>query len=280
MKCSWLPVTLFSVSLVFISCSDNGDKEQGTNTAVQSSATTPTTGATLSSVAKEKISDAVVKGLKGKVEVLSESISATEPSKKLSSKNVFKYDEKGNMTELSSYTSDGKLVSTIKTSYDANGAVTSEQTILGNGNVELTSTIKSDAKGNRIEQQDVRSNATTNLFNYNYFYVYDEKGQLLERTAFRGNNTLAFKYIFKYDAAGNKIEWTQGGSDGSIVGKVLYKYDDKNNLTEEIVYDSKGEVKSTFTYTYEFDKKGNWKSRTKLQDNKAIEIKERQIIYD
>ena len=222
----------------------------------------------------------MVKGLKGKVEILSESIFTPVPTKKLASKNVFKYDANGNMTELANYSSDGKLVSTIKTTYDASGYPISEETILGNGNVDLRSTIKTDAKGNRIEQNDVRADPTGTLFNFKQFYSYDEKGQLIERAVYRDNGAFFYKYGFTYDANGNKTEWTRLTSNNAVLGKVVYKYNDKNNLIEQNEYEGASTLKSSFTFTYEYDKKGNWIRQNKLQDNKVIEIKERQITYD
>ena len=282
MKWTRLFATLFFASLTFISCSDDGgDKDQGTNTATQSSISPTTDVATIvPSNAKEKIPDVVVKGLKGKVEVLSESLYDTESGKVLSYKNVFKYDAKGNRTELANYSSDGKLVSNLKSTYDANNNIVSEETIMGNGNVEVTSTIKTDSKGNRVEQQDIRPNSPTNLFNYKYLYSYSEKGEEIERTALRGNGSFLFKYRFTYDANGNKTEWTQIGSDNSILGKVTYKYDDKNNLIEQNDYRGTSELKSSFTFTYDVDKKGNWIRQNKILNGKVVEIKERQITYD
>jgi YD repeat-containing protein len=283
MKCSWLSVILFSVSLASVSCSDNGgDKDQGTNTVTQSS-TTPTTSTATATIvpsnAKEKIPDAAVKGLKGKVEVLSESIFDAVPTKTLSLKNVFKYDANGNMTELINYSGDGKLVSTIKT-YDANGYPISEETILSNGNVDVRSTIKADTKGNKIEQNDVKADPTGTLFNFKQFYSYDEKGQLVERAAYRDNGAFFYKYGFTYDASGNKTEWTRLGPNNSISGKVVYKYNDKNNLIEQNEYEGASTLKSSYTFTYEYDKKGNWIRQNKIADGKVVEIKERQITYD
>src|SRR5688572_16438170 len=152
--------------LLLCSCSDDaGDKETATNTAVEKPGSTPETSP---SVAKEKRSDVAAQGLKGKVEVMSETILRGD-SKKMASRNVFKYDEKGNMIELANYKADGKLNSTFKSIYDANGNLVSEQTLLGDGKVDLTSTIKTDAKGNKIEQEDKRGG--NDLLNKQSFFV-------------------------------------------------------------------------------------------------------------
>ena len=143
------------------------------------------------------------------------------------------------MTELSNYGADGKLTSTIKYTYDANGVLTKEETLLGNGTVDMVSTVKTDAKGNKIEQEDVRPNGNI-MFNYKHVFTYDQKGQILERVAFRGNGALLFKYNFTYDDRGNRIEWLQTGPNNTIVGKVVYKFNVNNNMIEEIHFKGDG----------------------------------------
>jgi len=275
MKRSNFYAFLFFAAIFFSSCSDDADTDKKESpTTNESVSSTPTN----LSVAEQKRSDVAVQGLKGKVEVMSESLLPGEGSKKVLSKNVFKYDANGNMTELSNYKADGKVNSTIRYTYDASGKLIKEETILGNGTVDLVSAIKTDTKGNKIEQEDVRPMGNT-VFNYKYYYKYDEKGQLTERIAYRGNGTLLFKYIFNYDSNGNRIEWIQHGQDNAVVGRVIYKYNEKNNVTEQNEYNGDGSVKANYTYSYEFDKKNNWIRRKKMQDGKVVETKEREVKY-
>ena len=276
MKWTSFYILLLIKSLILISCSDSADgkkTEPGPNTASESDT------ATTASIAREKKPDAAVQGLKGKVEIMSESIYTPEGGKKkIATKKVFKYDANGNRTELAAYKPDGTINSTIRSTYDANGKLTSEETLLANGAVDLNSSIKTDANGNKIEQQDIRPGGNA-LFNYKYLYSYDEKGQLLEWLAYRGNGAFFFKYDFKYDDKGNKTEWIRRAAGGSVIGKVIYKYDAKNNLVEETEYDKDGNIKATYTYSYNFDRKGNWTRQNKVQNNKVVEIKEREIEY-
>ena len=277
MKWSNFYAILFFAAIFFTSCSDDADKKESSSTE-ESSNSTATNSSVAEQVAEQKKPDIAVQGLKGKVEVMSESFYPAEGSKKGSSRNVFKYNANGNIVELANYKSDGKVNSTVKSTYDSTGTLIKEETLLGNGTVDLVSTIKTDAKGNKIEQEDTRPMGNV-LFNYKYNYKYDEKGQLIERIAYRGNGALLFKYTFKYDDKGNKTEWIQSASDGSVTGKVIYKYNEKNNLVEDIQYNKDGQVKATYTYSYEFDKKGNWIRQKKMQDGKVIETKERDIKY-
>ena len=265
------------ILIIISSCSnDSADQESGTtNTA---SPTASTASAPIESAAKVKRSDAAVQGMKGKVEVMSETISYPGNTRRVSGKNVFKYNKNGDRIELSSYKADGKLSSTIKTTYDANGIITGEETFLPDGKVDVKSIIKTDAKGNIIEQNDTRP-ADSTLFNYRYLFKYDEKGQQIERIAYKGNGVLSFRYEFKYDENGNRSEWTQYGPSNALVGKVIYKYDANNNLIEENHFGSDGILKATYIVIREFDKKNNWIRQKKMQDSTVIEIRERQIKY-
>jgi len=274
MKWSNFYAFLFFAAIFFSSCSDDATDKKDSPTTNESVSSTPTN----LSVAEQKRSDIAVQGLKGKVEIMSESILPGEGSKKVRSKNVFKYDANGNMIELANYKADGKVNSTIRSTYDPNGKLIKEETFLGDGKADLVSAIKTDAKGNKIEQEDVRPMGNI-IFNYKYYYRYDEKGQQTERIAYRGNGTLLFRYIFKYDDNGNKTEWIQQGSDSSVVGKVIYKYNEKNNLVEQTEYKGNGSVNANYTYSYEFDKKNNWIRQKKIQDGKVVEIKTRDIKY-
>ena len=279
MKWSSLSITLLLVIQTLISCSSNDDEQQA------GAASTATGGSSNTSIepvagveAKEKKTDAAVQGLKGKVELLSETIINPGKTKSPVSKNVFKYDKDGNRLELTSYDPRGQMISNLKSTY-VDGKITKEETILANGLVDVSSEIKTDAKGNRVEQRDLKTNAVSPLFNFTQLYKYDEKGQMIERTSLRGNGTLMYRYLFKYDDKGNRTEWIQIGANGLMVGRVTYKFDEKNNLVEEISHDSNNVPKATYTYTYEFDRKGNWTRRTKLENNTPVEIKERNYNY-
>jgi len=275
MKWSNFYAFLFFAAISFSSCSDNATPDKKDSPTSNESASSAPTNL---SVAEQKRPDIAVQGLKGKVEVMSESFFPGEGSRKTATKNVFKYNANGDMVELSSYKTDGKINSTIRYTYDANGKLIKEETVLGNGTVDLVSAIKTDAKGNKIEQEDVRPMGNI-IFNYKYYYKYDEKGQQVERIAYRGNGTFLFKYIFKYDDNGNKAEWIQQASDSAVIGKVIYKYNEKNNLAEQTEYSGNDVVKAKYTYNYEFDKKGNWTRQKKMLDGKVVENKEREIKY-
>ena len=84
MKWSNFYAFLFFAAILLSSCSDEAEKKDPPTTN-ESLSSTPTS----SSVAEQKRSDIVVQGLKGKVEVMSESFLPGEGSKKNSIKKRF-----------------------------------------------------------------------------------------------------------------------------------------------------------------------------------------------
>lgn len=64
--------------------------------------------------------------------------------------------------------------------------------------------------------------------------------------------------ITTYGLKGNRIENTSYPAGGSLVGKEEYKYDERGNITEMTVRDDRGSILNRETYSYEFDKFGNW----------------------
>jgi hypothetical protein len=273
-------LVILLTSSIFVACSDNGNNDTTTSTQAATTNTPAPSTETLKSDAKEKRSDAAVQRLKGKIQMMTESVYPGENTKILSLKNVFKYDANGNRLELASYKSDGGLVSNIKSAYDSAGKVVSEETVLSNGTVDIKTQIKTDDKGNRVEQINLKQGlAPNNILNNKYVYKYDEKAHMLEWNAFRGNGSFFFKYSYNYDANGNRTEWIHLSQANEVTLRLVYKYDDKNNIIEETDYNRDGTVKAAYTYTYEFDKKGNWVKQKKIQNGSVVEVRTREYKY-
>jgi len=64
--------------------------------------------------------------------------------------------------------------------------------------------------------------------------------------------------VTTYSLKGNRIENTSYPIGSSLVGKEEYKYDERGNITEMTLRDDRGAIVSRESYTYEFDKFGNW----------------------
>ena len=91
------------------------------------------------------------------------------------------------------------------------------------------------------------------------------KLQLKAGQVFEGPRQLV--EITTYDMAGKRIENASYPVTNSSVGKEEYKYDDKGNIVEMTMRGDGGSILSRESYTYEFDRFGNW---TKMVTNLVV----------
>ena len=68
--------------------------------------------------------------------------------------------------------------------------------------------------------------------------------------------------VTTYGIKGNRLENVSYPQSDVQVGKEEYKYDDRGNITEMTARDEKGAILSRESYSYEFDKVGNWTKMT------------------
>jgi TPR repeat len=73
--------------------------------------------------------------------------------------------------------------------------------------------------------------------------------------------------ITTYGIKGDRVENTSYPIESGPVGKEEYKYDERGNITEMTVRDDQGAIVSRESYSYEFDKLGNW---TKMVTNLVV----------
>lgn len=87
---------------------------------------------------------------------------------------------------------------------------------------------------------------------------YDSRGNNLEMTAFDPSKNKKKVFTYKYDENDNMVASTMNSYENPKEDyKQNMKYDSKKNITEIITFsETGGETRTTFTY--EFDKVGNW----------------------
>ncbi|HUE80869.1 MAG TPA: tetratricopeptide repeat protein [Pyrinomonadaceae bacterium] len=93
--------------------------------------------------------------------------------------------------------------------------------------------------------------------------------------------------ITTYDLKGDRVDNISYPVAGASVGKEEYKYDEKGNIIEMTLRSNDGTIVSRETYTYEFDKIGNWvkmvSSLVLFEDGKLksepVEVTYRSIAY-
>ena len=140
---------------------------------------------------------------------------------------------------------------------------------------------------------------------FNYTYMYDDKGNEIERAIYDHNDKLMQRTIFTYDDKGNITEMIEYDTQGALSQKETYKYDDKGKKVEQQGYNLNGSLAYTFKYFYNpkgelietrtFNQRGdltskltqhfkvdaykNWIERIQYTDGKGSYITERIIEY-
>jgi YD repeat-containing protein len=134
-------------------------------------------------------------------------------------------------------------------------------------------------------------------------YTYDKKGRPLQMKTWKGDSTYYGRTDYKFDRKGNLIQ------EDEYIGetpshKVKYEYYNKNLRDKTVYYwdtddkywkiedkltygyDKQGNVTSlndyhgnSYTYTYEYDNKGNWIRKTVKHQGQPSQIIVRQIEY-
>ncbi|HEV7859850.1 MAG TPA: hypothetical protein VGO91_14635, partial [Pyrinomonadaceae bacterium] len=92
-----------------------------------------------------------------------------------------------------------------------------------------------------------------------YRYKYDDKGKLIERLNYGNDGKLRSRYVYLYN--GNQKEG-QYYSDDELYRKELMTLDAQGNEIERTSIEQKPNMTTKYSYTYEFDAKGNWIKKT------------------
>jgi hypothetical protein len=93
-----------------------------------------------------------------------------------------------------------------------------------------------------------------------YKYRYDDKGKMAEKLLYGNDGKLRLRYVYNYN--GNQKEELVYTAEGKLNQKYVSVIDDKGNETEETTFEAKDDsIRSKYSYSYEFDTKGNWIKR-------------------
>lgn len=99
-------------------------------------------------------------------------------------------------------------------------------------------------------------------YSFKFKYKYDSKGRRIQEEWFSNTGSLWIRDVRTYDDKGNEIEWYRYSSNGELNMKSISKFDDKGNEVEVTYISVAGKSPdSTYSYSYEFDSRGNWIKR-------------------
>jgi hypothetical protein len=235
----------------------------------------------------------------------------------LLSKVIYKYNEKGNLTEQSKYNSDGSLDSREIHKFDTKENEI-EWTKYEDGSLKSTVTYKYDDTGHKIESNFDGTYITKYKYNskgnqiasYSMLFenrdtsIYDERNNIIENYQY---GTTQIKTLYSYDEMNRLIKSICTREDEkSLIYETAYKFDNKGNVIEkEDIYGygifeyndglswygmrdtsntsdqswrrKKGKTKTSLYDN--FDSSGNWLRLKSLENHFLKAIKEREIQY-
>lgn len=205
-------------------------------------------------VARRPKSDADDEGLKGKVRTVfteSEDLSGTWSVQERKPSSMEYYNEQGNLTKRESY------------DYKGNPSDITVYGYLEGERVSLIARIRHEynppagiiasAPGAAKPKYDPR-------YSYRFKFKYDDGGRLLEKAWYMSSGEPWLRYVYNYK--GNQREELVYSANGSLNQKYLSTLDGRGNEVEEVIYETKDDsIRSRYSYSYEFDAKGNWIKR-------------------
>ncbi len=164
-------------------------------------------------------------------------------------KNISKYDSRGDQLDLYSYDKDNALLSKSLFTYNDSGRLIDIKRYKGDGTLNVRTTCKYDARGFQIEEDN-----------------YDGSGMLF------------MKSVYTFNGNGTPRVLDRFNEFGILFLKSNFKYDDDHNEIEEKQYDSHHGLKFSITYDYDgFDVNGNWTKRTMNKNDDPAIVIEREF---
>lgn len=194
------------------------------------------------------------------------------------SKITFKYDNKNNLIERAGYRFSWKNGDILENKciykYDDKGNQIEENKYSYKNTLKTTTDNKGNKKvSGKLESQKTESKIT---------FKYDDRKNIIEQIYYLPNPketfSLSYKITFKYDNKGYMIEKSVFNSSEKLGIKIVWKYDDKGNIIEYNEYNADNLI-STQTYTFDYDKTGNWIKKNEAKNGESIKTIEREIKY-
>jgi hypothetical protein len=198
------------------------------------------------------------------------------PKDTLTSKAVFKYDEKGNLVEANYYDlKTNSVFSKEMREYDDRGNMIEITFYNRNGEVNGRYTYKYDSLNNEIEKRTFWKGK----FDGKVITAYDYEKMIVKVSFYKSDGVLQSSHSYKTDKKGNHVE--DYDSDGNITAKSTITYDDKGNIIKE--HSQAWEMDTTnHMVEIQYDKYNNEIIRTitDLNNNNQVSTRKIEFVYD
>ena len=206
----------------------------------------------------------------------------------------YKFNSRGDATQIAEYDADGKIMSRVTYDYDAEGNLTQQVSYNSAGKMtqnkqctyvdsrlisELWLSVSSSRTHRRdYEYDDRASHKADGSRGDRITFTYNSAGDKTGEVFYRPDGEVAHEYAYKYDAEGRNIEFTRVdmaagkqvitydvaghktevanySGDGCKRASEVYEYDSAGDMVEWKSYDGAGNI--TWRRTYKYDSMGN-----------------------
>lgn len=158
----------------------------------------------------------------------------------------YKFNSRGDATQIAEYDADGKIMSRVTYDYDAEGNLTQQAWYNSAG--KMTQNKQCTYVDSRLISElwlSVSSSRT-----HRRDYEYDDQGNRTRERWYNGD-VLDTDFCIKYDTAGNMIERASHKADGSRGDRITFTYNSAGDKTGEVFYRPDGEVAHEYAYKYD-----------------------------
>jgi YD repeat-containing protein len=204
--------------------------------------------------AKKLKSDAEDEGLKGRVKIVTteeEDLSGTWVVGKRKPSSTYYYNDQGNIVKKELYDYRGNPMDITVYGYIDGDRVSQSKSI--RYEYDPPPIMSRPGPAGSETKRDPR-------YSSKYKYKYDDRGNLTEKEMYLNDGKLWMRFVYKYKDS--QKEESVYSSDGSLNQKYLSRLDVKENVIERTDFNVKdNSVRNKYSYTYEFDAKGNWTKR-------------------
>ncbi|PIE50699.1 MAG: hypothetical protein CSA38_01655 [Flavobacteriales bacterium] len=139
-----------------------------------------------------------------------------------------------------------------------------------------------NSEGNLVKSEKYQGE---NKLKEEIFYTYNKNGYLIEKhSIYHGYKKEDSKIYYQYNEKGRKIEekyWCDENSSLKGTEKTItYSYDKNDNIVaEKYGTYQENRIYTIHTYTYKYDKKGNWIQCIEYENNEPLKVFTRTYTY-
>ena len=201
----------------------------------------------------------------------------TAPSQGLSWLEVFRYDDKNNLTEYFESDAGGEFYFKVFMRYDHHGNLIEKKECHQYGKMCDSLVYRYNKYNQLVEEAEYWQESKPE---WKTVYRYDDKKNMVAKLVFNANWDGPDSVAYSFDNEGKLTEFKEYlYSDSVSHRRTTRSYDDNENMVEEIQYRTDGKISIHKKINYIYDKNGNWISRMEFRNENLYTTKERVIEY-